>query len=145
MAIIDLDQYKTLAGITSTTQDDRIEALIPVVQDDVNAICNYDFAVNNDWPVGMQIYTVQMIGYLLATLGGTIGVRSETQGGYSYTLGDIGVNGYPVNIEKGLAKWARVSVKNPQNMTQFRDRRLLALQTLSEGHVVYGVPGVPIP
>ena len=142
--IIDLDQYKILAGITSTTQDDRIEALIPVVQDDVNAICNYDFSVENDWPVGMQIYVVQMIGYLLATLGGTIGVKSETQGGYSYTLGDIGVNGYPVNIEKGLAKWSRVSVKNPQIKSQFRDRRTLALESIAKGEVIYSEPGVPL-
>lgn len=147
MAIITLDKYKTLAGISGTSQDDRIEALIPVVQDDVIAICNYDFGAGTSteaWPVGMQIYVVQMIGYLLSTLGGSVGMNSETQGGYSYTKDAIGVNGYPVGVEKGLGKFTRVSAKKTQAATQFRDRRLLTLRRLAEGGNRYFVPGVPI-
>lgn len=149
MAIITLTEVKTFLQISGTAKDALITALIPEVQSEFIELNHYGFGTDltppvEDWPDGCKLPVSQAIGYLMASMTGSVGLKSESQGGYSYTKEDLGDSGYPKSIEKSLTKWRRVSVKNPQLMTQFRDRRLLTLKQLSDGVQVYDLPGVPI-
>jgi hypothetical protein len=148
MAVITLEEYKLLAGITGTTQDARIASLIPMVQSDIVSICNYDFNEGTDeenFPEGMKLYASQMITYQMATAGSLPTKKSESIDGYSYTLSDIGVSGYPASVESGLrSKWGHVSVKIPQSVSNYRDRRGTGVKPLSESDPAYEYPGVPL-
>lgn len=158
MAVITVSEVKTLLQISDSSKDALITALIPMVQDEVIEYCNYGFGtdldpVAEDWPSGIKIPVAKMIGYNMAQMSGggaSIGLQSETQGGYSYQRegsngsGSQVSGGYPPSIYTSLDKWRRVSVKNPQKLTQFRDRRLLTLQQIASGGARYFVPGQPI-
>jgi hypothetical protein len=147
MAVITLAEYKTLAGISGTTQDALITALIPLVESDIIAICNYDFGAgtaDEDFPAGMKLYASQMITYQIASSGKVPTMQSESIDGYSYTRAEIGASGYPASIESGLAsKWRRASFKSTQPVTNFRDRRGQSLANLAEGSPTYSYPGIP--
>lgn len=127
MAVITLAEYKTLAGISDTTKDALITALIPLVESDIIAICNYDFGAgtaDEDFPAGMKLYASQMITYQIASSGKVPTMQSESIDGYSYTRADMGASGYPASIESGLAsKWRRASFKATQSAGMYRDRR----------------------
>ena len=148
MAVITLEEYKLLAGITGTTQDARIASLIPMVQSDIVSICNYDFNEGTDeknFPEGMKLYASQMITYQMATAGSLPTKKSESIDGYSYSRAETGRSGYPSSIETGLkSKWGHVSVKIPQAVTNYRDRRGTGTKALSEKDPMYGYPGIPI-
>ena len=148
MAVITLEEYKLLTGITGTTQDALITALIPMVQSDIVSICNYDFGEgtdDEDFPEGMKLYAAQMITYQKVAAGNVATMQSESIDGYSYSRAEIGRSGYPSSIETGLkSKWGRVSVKIPQAVTNYRDRRGTGAKALSEDDPMYGCPGVPI-
>jgi hypothetical protein len=127
MAVITLAEYKTLAGISDTTKDALITALIPIVESDIIAICNYNFGAgtsDEDFPEGMKLYASQMITYQIASSGKVPTMQSESIDGYSYTRADMGASGYPASIESGLAsKWKRASFKSTQSAGMYRDRR----------------------
>ena len=143
MAVITLAEYKTLAGITGNDKDAQITALIPLIEDDIIAICNYDFG--QGFPEGMKLYAAQMITYQMVAAGNVATMQSESIDGYSYSRAEIGQSGYPSSIETGLkSKWGRVSVKIPQAVTNYRDRRGTGTKALSENDPAYGYPGVPI-
>lgn len=145
MAVITLEEYKLLAGISGTTQDARISAYIPLVQSDIVAMCNYDFAegtADEDFPEGMKLYAAQMITYQMSVSGNVPTKQSESIDGYSYTRADVGSSGYPLSIETGIkGKWGRVSFKIPRPATQFRDSRGMGV---GPNEPVYGYPGIPI-
>ncbi len=147
MAVITLSEYKTLAGITGTDKDAQITALIPLVEDDIIAICNYDFGqgtVDEDFPDGMKLYASQMITFQIANAGKVATMQSESVDGYSYTRAAVGSSGYPATIESGIAsKWRRASFKATQAATVFRDRRGQSLMNISEGSPTYSYPGIP--
>ena len=148
MAVITLEEYKLLAGITGSTQDALIAALIPMVQSDIVSICNYDFGEgtdDEDFPEGMKLYAAQMITYQKVAAGNVATMQSESIDGYSYSRAETGRSGYPLSIETGLkSKWGHVSVKIPQAVTNYRDRRGTGTKSLSENDPMYGYPGVPI-
>lgn len=148
MAVITLEEYKLLAGITGNDKDAQITALIPLIEDDIIAICNYDFGqgtADEDFPEGMKLYAAQMITYQSVAAGNVATMQSESIDGYSYSRAEIGQSGYPSSIETGLkSKWGRVSVKIPQAVTNYRDRRGTGTKALSENDPAYGYPGVPI-
>ncbi len=148
MAVITLEEYTLLAGITGTAQDALITALIPMVQSDIVSICNYDFGEgtdDEDFPEGMKLYAAQMITYQSVAAGNVATMQSESIDGYSYSRAEIGRSGYPSSIETGLkSKWGRVSVKIPQAVTNYRDRRGTGTKALTENDPMYGYPGVPI-
>ena len=145
MAVITLAEYKTLAGITGIDKDAQITALIPLIEDDIIAICNYDFGQGEDFPEGMKLYAAQMITYQMVAAGNVATMQSESIDGYSYSRAEIGRSGYPSSIETGLkSKWGRASVKIPQAVTNYRDRRGTGTKSLSENDPTYGYPGVPI-
>lgn len=144
MSVITLEEYKTLRGITGTTQDARISALIPIVQDEIIAFCNQDWGadtVDEAFPAGLKSVAANMITYQMSG-SQSGGKKSESIDGYSYTREDVGDSGYPVGIEKGLARYRVASVKMGSFQTQFRDRRELGLQALSDGATPYSVPGL---
>ena len=135
MAVITLEEYKLLAGITGPDKDAQITALIPLIEDDIIAICNYDFGqgtADEDFPEGMKLYAAQMITYQSVAAGNVATMQSESIDGYSYSRAEIGRSGYPSSIETGLkSKWGHVSVKIPQAVTNYRDRRGTGIRALS--------------
>ncbi len=146
MAVITLAEYKALKGITGTTQDAQITALIPVVQDEIITFCNQDWGagtVDEAFPANLKGVSADMITYRLGG-GVSSGKKSESIDGYSYSRDDIGDSGYPMGIEKGLSRNRVASVKFGSFQTQFRDKREMGLKPLSEGVQVYAVPGIPI-
>lgn len=155
MAIIDVDTTKTLLQISGTTKDDLIEMLIPMIQDDVITYCRNTFEDADGvvtWPSGIQIVAARMIGEQMAeTAGGgaSIGLTSESQGGYSYSRGSDtsasqGRSGYSLRTEKMLDKWKQVGGVFAQKMQAYRDRRGIDGEDLAEGKAIHGQEGVPL-
>jgi uncharacterized repeat protein (TIGR02543 family) len=154
IAIVPIE-VKTLLQITGTTKDDLIAMLIPIVQDDIILYTNNLFADEDgvsDWPQGIKLPAAEMIGYQMAVMSGggaSIGMQSESQGGYSYSRGSgpevKGESGYPVSIEKKLNKWRLVKVVYTQILTQYRERRLQRAEALAESYPPqFNQPGVPL-
>jgi hypothetical protein len=146
MAVITLAEYKAIRGISGTTQDAQITALIPIVQDEIIQFCNQDWGagtVDEAFPVGLKSVSANMITYQMsgAQAGGK---KSESIDGYSYTKDDVGDSGYPVGIEKGLSRYRVASIKYGQIQTQFREKRKMGLKNLANGQIDYYVPGLPI-
>jgi len=71
-------------------------------------------------PVSLKIYYARMIGYLLARADDA-GVKSESIGNYSYSLGED--TGYPVSIISGLSKWKLAKTARGSIRRQYRDLR----------------------
>lgn len=145
MAVITLAEYKTLRGITVSTYDAQISALIPIVQDEIIVFCNQDWGAgtaDEDFPDGLKSVSANMITYQMsgAQAGGK---KSESIDGYSYTKDDVGDSGYPVGIEKGLARYRVASVKYGSKQTQYRDKRLMTPEQLADGVDNYSIAGVP--
>jgi hypothetical protein len=144
VAVITLAEYKAIRGITSTSQDAQISALIPIVQDEIVTFCNQDFNQNTpeeNFPANLKGVAADMITF---TLGGGItgGKKSESIDGYSYSLDDIGDSGYPKGIEKKLVRNRVASVVFGVRKTQYRDNRGLTPQQIVEGKTEYYVPGI---
>jgi hypothetical protein len=147
MAIITLSTYKTLVGISGTSQDTRISAIIPYVQDDIVETCHYDFLDDEgaeDWPAALVMIAAEMITYRLNSLSGNAAMKSESVEGWSYTKEDVGGSGYPTAIEKSLRKYIRLSIKTPQVMSQYRDRRMQSPSQILSDNPSYDVPGYPL-
>jgi hypothetical protein len=145
MAVITLAEYKTLRGITVSTYDAQISALIPIVQDEIIQFCNQDWGAgtaDEDFPDGLKSVSANMITYQMsgAQAGGK---KSESIDGYSYTKDDVGDSGYPVGIEKGLSRYRVASVKYGSKQTQYRDKRLMTPEQLADGVDNYSIAGVP--
>lgn len=129
MAIITLAEWKSLTGTTGTTYDTQVTALIPYVEDDFIAMCNYDFGAgttDEDFPDGCKLYVAKMINWLLNNMAsdGEV-VKSESINGDSYTLADVGKAGYPAPLESAItSKWRRASFKSTSSdLLQYRDKR----------------------
>lgn len=145
MAVITLAEYKTLRGITDTTQDALISAFIPLVQDDIVQACNYSFGFDTgaeDFPASLKLIAAQMITYQISAQKGSSVYQSENIEGYSYTRATVGGSGYPETIEKALAKYRRARAVITQTQTQYRDRRQLTPSMLADVPAEYNVPGV---
>lgn len=134
---ITLAQYKSLSGLTSTSKDAQITALIPVMVADFEAHCNVAP------PDGSILVQAQMISFLLATIADP-GFKSESVEGHSYTKDEVGASGYPVSVEGALEKYRVVKPKYTQPLTQFRERREMTLESLANGGAIYGPDGGPI-
>lgn len=154
MAIINLETVKVLLQISGTSKDELIETLIPMVQDDVITYCRNTFEDEDGitvWPAGIKIVAARMIGEQMAEMSGggvSIGMESETQGGYSYTRGTgveaKGQSGYSTKTEGMLNKWRLVGVQFAQKMQQYRDRRGLNEQEIAKGYASHGTEGFPL-
>jgi hypothetical protein len=146
VAVITLAEYKALNGITTTDKDTLISTLIPLIQGDIVEFCNYDFAqgtAEENFPDAMKLSASQMITFQMGQQNDSGVFKSESVDGYSYTRQDIGASGYPTGVETSLAKWRRTSFKTPAKMTEFRDRRGLTLEQLTENQAMYVRPKFP--
>lgn len=117
--IITLEEYKTLKGITGTTQDVQISATITIVESAIISFCNDDF---EDVPGELKGIAADMVTFRLSGASGS-GKKSESIDGYSYTRDETGATGYPLSIENSLAKYKKVSLKIGTKHTHWRDKR----------------------
>lgn len=98
MAITTLAQAKTILGITGTTQDALITALIPMVEADYLAIRNRPFDIGATLTIntgagatGNITVTIDGVGVLVAVLAGDTAaqvarkIKSAINDGYTYT------------------------------------------------------------
>lgn len=110
--IITLEQYKAIAGIPDDSQDTRISALIPVVEEDFLAIRGKAFDTDSEgqtvYPAGSRMAAAEMISYKLLTAKGNVGVASETIGDYSVGFSTDLLNGYPRPTVQKIRRYARV-------------------------------------
>ena len=109
--IITLCQYKSIAGITDTSKDTQISALIPIVEDDYLAIRGKAFETDSEghtvYPEGSLGTAAEMISYKLLTAKGGVGVTSETIGDYSVGLSSDLLRGYPRSTVQKIRRFAR--------------------------------------
>lgn len=145
MAVITTDEVKVFLQISDTSKDDLIDALIPVIQDNIIEYCNDDFTVNSvqTFPTGMKLPAAQMIGHDMAIMsggGGSIGMQSESQGEYSYTRSNQGsVGEYPQSILASLNKWKKTRIHSGSVMQLSRDRRRLTIKQLADNNYIAGI------
>ena len=112
MAIINLLEYKALADMMGDdSQDDRIEALIPMVEEDYLALRNKPFDVDDegeyDYPTGAKMTMAEMISYKLDTIPGKVGVSTEATSKHSISYDFRKTRGYPINIVSKIQSYAR--------------------------------------
>lgn len=149
MAIITLTEAKLLLGITDTSKDALITALIPIIESDVREYCNQNFQdapTVPSWEAWMKIPASQMIGYQMVAAGGNaVGMKSESQGGYSYTMQDL-EGGYPKGIWQAFSSHGAVMMRAgyQSEKTLYRDTRYWSAQDLVQLQPAQGVDGVPI-
>jgi hypothetical protein len=142
-AIITTDEVKVFLQISDTSKDDLIDALIPEIEANIKEYCNTDFTLG--WPSGMKIIASKMIGYTMAEMSGggaSIGLQSESQGGYSYTRNTSSMKSegeYPQSILSALDKWKVSRFQFGSKMTQARDKRGLSLESLASDRQRYSV------
>jgi len=143
MAVITTDEVKTLLQISGTAKDDLIDMLIPLVEGTIREITGQDWQDSPtvpSWQPWMKLPASKMIGYNLDP--GSIGMKSESQGGYSYTKADM-VNGYPSDIVKQFESVTVIRPLYGQKLTQYNDRRGLTEKQIVDGVVLNSEPGLP--
>lgn len=143
MAVITLAEVKTFLQITGTDKDTLIEALIPQAEAIITNYCNKDYSA--DWPVGMKIPASMIIGDLMGAMAGggaSVGMKSESQGGYSYTR-DGGTVGLSASTSMLLDPYKVTRAHFSTIQTQPRDRRGMTNGQLAEDKYVDNVDGVP--
>lgn len=148
-------EVKTLLQISGASKDALISMIIPMVQDDIMTYCRNTFEDvdgNVVWPDGIKLPAARMIGEQMSEMAGggaSIGMQSESQGGYSYSRGGDsqsakGYSGYSLRTEGMLNKWKQVGGVFAQKLQQFRDRRGICLEDLAEGKSIPGYEGYPL-
>jgi hypothetical protein len=116
---VNKDYIKNFLGITVTTQDARIDSMIPVLISQYLSIRNapFDKQVDDDenehtvYPMGMPAVIAQMMDYQLNYLSHYQSATSERIGSYSVTYGGgpgtAGYYGYPSSITSQIKKYVR--------------------------------------
>jgi len=82
MAILTTTEFKTIYNINSSTDDSRIELLIPVIDDFILKYCSITIEEAESTP-SLKIVAAQL---LFNTLYNSKGIASENIGNYSYSL-----------------------------------------------------------
>jgi len=100
MALITLQQYKALKGISDSTQDTRISALIEAVELEIRGYCR--IPDDEDLPGALRITAADMVEYQFQL---TSGIVSQSLEGASVTFSDK----YGATIEKMLKRYRRAS------------------------------------
>lgn len=108
MAIITRANAKTLLNITDTSKDERIDLLIPIIENYIIKYCNNEFSDSGVqvFPIGIRTAVISMLAFHLDQ-SKVSGVQSESIGDYSVTFGSGG--DYPAHILKGLKTYCRAS------------------------------------
>jgi hypothetical protein len=149
MALITLTEAKLLLGITDTSKDALITALIPIIESDVREYCNQNFQdapADPAWQAWMKLPAAQMIGHQMAMATGTaVGMKSESQGGYSYTMQDL-EGGYPKGVWQAFSSHGAVMMRTGYQSikTMYRETRSWTAQELVVLDPGQGVDGVPV-
>lgn len=138
MAVITLDEVKTFLQITGTAKDDLIEALIPQAEAIITNWCNKDYSP--DWGVGFKIPAAMIMSDLMNSIASG-GLKSESQGEYSYTRdGSVGLSS-SITMLLAPYKVARAHIGQP--LTQSNDRRGMTLTQLARDKRYLEVEGLP--
>jgi hypothetical protein len=103
MPITTLSKYKAVKGIADNTQDERINALIPVVEDWIKGYTGDTFKDSNDAPLYPSGYDRIAINLIEYDLKKSAGVASESLGSYSVSY----ESNYPPSLLKGLRQKVR--------------------------------------
>jgi hypothetical protein len=124
MAVITLTETKLLLGITDTTKDALITALIPMVEADIIEYTNRQWTDGPDepiWPIWMKPAAARMINYLMSSQSKN-GLTSESIGTYSYTKAqDVG--GYPMGLWQPFDKVKMARMGSGSVRGKYRDGR----------------------
>ena len=115
MAITTLQDVKDYLCITDTSQDAKIEALIPYVEQVYLDIRNAPWDVDNMgdivYPIGSNITAAEMIGFKLQQSKDSDFriVSGESLGSYSVSYSDTGSTwkGFPASITSSIKKYIR--------------------------------------
>lgn len=100
MPITTLSKVKAVLGITNDKQNERIQALIPVVEEWIKGYTGDTFLTPEMkplYPSGYELIAIQLINHHLRE---SDGVKSEKLGDYSVTY----EHNYPTVLLSGLKK-----------------------------------------
>lgn len=100
MALITLQQYKALKGISDSTQDTRISATIEAVELEIRGYCR--IPDSEELPSALRLTAADMVEHQLQL---TSGIVSQSLEGASVTFSDK----YGATIEKMLKRYRRAS------------------------------------
>jgi Phage gp6-like head-tail connector protein len=103
MPITKLETVKAIKGYADTRNDERIKALIPLVEDWIKGYTGETFLDENDaplYPSGYERIAINLIEYDLKKAAG---IKSESLGSYSVSFEED----YPPSLIKGLRQKVR--------------------------------------
>lgn len=109
MAITTLATVKTVLGITDSSKDARITALIPLVESDYLNIRNLAFDVVGGsivYPAGSEMTAIKMISWQLYNAN-SFGKSSESLGDYSVSYEQNRISEYPLTITNQIKKYIK--------------------------------------
>lgn len=99
MALLTLTQYKALRGITSSTQDTKLTAIISAVEAEIKGICGYED--DEDLPSALQLTACDMVDHQMLEISG---IKSQSLEGASVTY----ESSYSQKILNALNRYRRV-------------------------------------
>ncbi len=99
MALLTLVQYKALRGITSSTQDTQLTAIISAVEAEIKGICGY--GEDEDLPAALQLTACDMVDHQRLEVSG---IKSQSLEGASVTY----ESSYSQKILNTLNRYRRV-------------------------------------
>ena len=99
MALLTLVQYKALRGITSSTQDTQLTAVITAVEAEIKGICGYDS--DEDLPAALQLTACDMVDHQMLEISG---IKSQSLENASVTY----ESSYSQKILDALNRYRRV-------------------------------------
>ncbi len=99
MALLTLVQYKALRGITSSTQDTQLTAIIAAVEAEIKGICGYED--DEDLPSALQLTACDMVDHQRLEVSG---IKSQSLEGASVTY----ESSYSQKILNTLNRYRRV-------------------------------------
>jgi hypothetical protein len=138
MPVITLDEVKTFLQITGTAKDALITALIPQAEAIITGEVNKDYSP--DWGIGFKIPATMIISDLMRSIKSG-GLKSESQGEYSYTReGGVALS---ASVVKLLAPYKVARAHIGQKLTQANDRRFSSLEQLAGDKWHNDIAGVP--
>ena len=99
MALLTLVQYKALRGITSSTQDTKLTAIISAVEAEIKGICGYED--DEDLPSALQLTACDMVDHQMLEISG---IKSQSLEGASVTY----ESSYSQKILDALNRYRRI-------------------------------------
>jgi|SRR5690625_1699691 len=104
MAITTVEKVNATLGTSG--KDERIQALIPQVEEWIKGYTNQEMPDSNGkYPVGYEKIAIKMIAYDLNSLAKQ-GIQSETLSRHSVTY-NTSIRDYPPDVTKGLRRRLR--------------------------------------